>query len=317
MRLLLAALVAGAGWVALMGRGTRSGRQPGDDRDQRHSPADGSNGIAADRQPERPAVLEGPDQRSRAEEAQRASDERHKRGERWYWTVTGVAAILATGATAAAALFAYWAYQASWEAVGETRRQADIAQAALVASTRARLKITSIKDVRVGPLSAGGVSVPLLRVVAAYKNFGQSPAQNIFLSLRVFVADTGPSPRETCENMKAEPGDASFEIVFPQDEEGDKIYGVGVSPGELEAQAAEARDARPGLPASLALVGCLTYRSTNSDAVYVTGIHGELGLAVAEPAHERGRRSAYEAIIEGGESASVGLVLHPLSAWAD
>jgi hypothetical protein len=218
-------------------------------------------------------------------------------------------------ATVAAAAFAFLAYTAAWDAVSETRRQADIAQEALVASTRARLKLTSIKDARVGPVE--GVPLTLLSVVAAYKNFGQSPAQNIFLTLRVFVVGTGPSPRETCEREKAEVGDHSFEIVFPQDEEGNQMYGAPVLPDELEAQAAEARVARPGVPVELAMVGCLTYRSTNSSVVYVTGIYGELRLAEAEPADERGRRSTYKAIVDGGGSASVGLKLQALSAWAD
>jgi hypothetical protein len=224
---------------------------------------------------------------------------------------------VSAAATVAAAGFAYGAYTAALDAVAETRRQADIAQDALVASTRARLKLTSIKDVRVGPLEVGGVSVPLLSVAAAYKNFGQSPAQNIFLFMRVFVIGTGPSPRETCERQKAKASDHSFEIVFPQEEEGNKMYGIPVLPDELEAQAAEARVARPGLPVELAVVGCLMYRSTNSDTVYVTGIHGELRLADAAPGGRRGRPSTFKAVVDAGGSAGVGLKLHALSAWAD
>lgn len=233
--------------------------------------------------------------------------------------MTGSAAVLATVGTLAAAGFAAGAYNAAVQSVAETRRQADTAQEQLVASTRARLKITSIKDMRVGPVEVAGtgVSLTMLSVVAAYKNFGQSPAQNIFLFMRVFVIGTGPSPRETCERQKAKASDHSLEIVFPQDEEGGKMYGIPVLPDELEAQAAEARAARPGLPVELAVVGCLTYRSTNSDAVHVTGIHGELHRADAAPAGRRGRPSTFKAVVDAGGSAAVGLKLHALGAWAD
>ncbi len=312
MRFVLGALLGAAAGVIAMGRRSPSGHRPPQPRyagDQRAGPSGDRDEPPAYGEPNRPAPSPSPDQQAAAR------DEHHKRGERIYWGVTGAASILATGATCFAAWFAWGAYTAALNAVSETRRQADIAQDALVASTRARLKITSIKDITATRPEGGRVA--WFWAEAAYKNFGQSPAQNIFLSLRVFVVGAGPFPTGTCEDAKALAGGHSFEVVFPQSDEGGSGFGAQVPIGRLEAGAAEVRAVQPDAPVYLGMTGCLTYQSANSGAGYVTGFSGDLHLADTGTADGQVYRPAYDAIVDADGPIEVGLQLKTLSAWTD
>jgi hypothetical protein len=229
--------------------------------------------------------------------------------------VTGAAAVVATAATIAAAVFAYGAYTAALETVSETRRQADIAQHALVASTRARLKLTAVKDITA--TRREGCPTVLFQVDAAYRNFGQSPAQNIFLRWDVRVLGAGLPPREFCERAKGRVGEHSFEVVFPQNDEGGMTYTFEISLDEINAQAAEVAALQPDEPVELGIVGCLTYRSAGGNEVHVTGFSGELDLADAARAGESGHATAYDAIVESDGPVEIGVHLTTRGAWAD
>lgn len=243
------------------------------------------------------------------------SEERHRRREYLYWWVTGAAAVAATVGTVAAAIFAYGAYEAALGSAAEAKRQADIAQRALVASTRALLKITSIENVTA--TKAEGIPVAWFNATATYKNFGQSPAQNIFLSLHVFVLGAGPSPTRACERDKAGTNRYSDAVVFPQGDEGSNNYGAQIALDNLKAEAAEVRAVQPEAPVYLGVIGCLTYRSASSEAVYVTGFSGSLHLADAEVADNRDYVPAYDTIVETDYSMEVRLKLNTDGAWAN
>lgn len=312
MRLVLGALLGAASAVAMVRRSPSGHRppQPRNAGDQRAGPSADRDEPTAHSKPHRATARPSPG------EQDAARDERHKRGERIYWGVTGAASIFATGATCFAAWFAWGAYEAALQSVAETRRQANTAQEQLVASTRARLKITSVE--KITATKAEGSPVAWFNADATYKNFGQNPAQNIFLSLHVFVVGAGPSPTKTCDRDKARAGRFSFEIVFPQSDEGGSGYGAQVPLDELEAQAAAVRAIQPDITAYLGIIGCLTYKSANSDAVHVTGFDGTLHLADADPpANDRGYTLAYDVIVEGDGPVKVGLKLNTEGAWAD
>ncbi len=312
MRLALGVLLGAAAGVVAMARRSPSGHRPPQPRypgDQRAGPSGDRDEPPAHGEPNRPAP------RPSAGEHDAARDERHKRGERIYWGVTGAASILATGATCFAAWFAWGAYTAALNAVSETRRQADIAQDALVASTRARLKITSVESVTAKRRE--GDPAVRFQATAAYRNFGQSPAQNIFLTLRANVTGAEPPPEDACEEDKATVNAYSAEVVFPQNDEGGGTYSAEMPVGDLIAQAAAVRAAQPEVPLKLSLIGCLTYRSAGGGAVHVTGFASELGLADADNGDGSGDAPAYKNIVEGDGPFSVKLTLTPVSAWAD
>lgn len=292
MRFLLAALLAVTDWFAFMDRGSRSDRatpQPRQNANEHDSQATCSSSIAAQGQPDRAITPEGPDHRQRTDDAQGASDERHRRGERWYWAVTGAAAVAATGATIAAAVFAAGAYVAA-------RDQARIAQDALIAGNRPWVMLTDMSPASLSSDDEAGVT---LWVNILAKNVGHSPAQNVSVTGRLLLHDFDPSPDQAMANVCQEPRSGSFIIpgqtLFPDREE--NIHSGIAYPFSIDAKKIwEARTARVnsardynigvGRPDraqawaeelskfpfydALNLVGCINYRSSDNTTLYQT-----------------------------------------------
>ena len=203
----------------------------------------------------------------------------------------------------------------SQQTVEETKRQADIAQDALVAATRARLKVTAITNVLVTRLPSSGAG--RFHFKPTYKNFGQSPAQDIFFSPHVFVVGAGPPPKRTCEGDKGRFEGASTEIVFPQDEGGQQQTGVQIQLNDIEAQAAKVRAIQPTATIYLGIIGCLTYRSTGSDDIHVTGFEGGLHPLDKKDAEQWSYISLYDVLMDGGGPMNTEIQVKVLSAWAD
>lgn len=170
LRPMLAALLAGAGFFALIARRPRSteSRQRGD---QEAGPAQGRAAPARQEKPIRP-LPPPPDAADCADERE------HRRKERryWKWSIL-IGAGSAVGAIAAA-WFAASALRASWRAV-------DVARDSYLATTRAWFDV----DVDPSDLSLAwkqGVGATLYYKVKGVNN-GSSPATNVSLSANLEV----------------------------------------------------------------------------------------------------------------------------------
>jgi len=154
VRLAWGVLAAAAGLWA-MTRRSPSGHRPPEPRypgdQQAGATARGGNEHDGN-QPQRAAAQKGP------AKPPETSDERHQRRECWYWIITGLMSVLATGAAGFAAWYAYGAY--------------DTARQALVATTRAyivlRAEITTDEESK----------RPVFRFAA--ENMGATPVRNLF-----------------------------------------------------------------------------------------------------------------------------------------
>lgn len=321
MRLLVAAVAAGAGLIAYMADRSRShSRRPPQPGNQDNSGGDAAaygRKPAADEQPCRP-TQQSLDSGSEARERERdARDAKHQLAERRFWVLGLVVSIAATAATGFAAWFAYGAYEAALKSVVETRRQADIAQQTLVATTRARLKLTAISDARV----TRGSEIPLawFTFKPAFKNFGQTPAQNITFSAHVFVIGTGEGlpARAICENEKARGGMSSGELVFPQEDGGENMFGTQVSLSQLVTQAAIIEEIQPSGTVYLGVVGCLLYQTIGSSTVYVTGLSGDLHPAQQASSDPEDYVPVYDLIVGSNPPVRIDMKISNLRAWAD
>jgi hypothetical protein len=256
VRLALGVLAAGAAVLAMAGR-RPSGHHPSQPRypaDQRSRSSARGDEPAAQEQPSRPSQ-QSPESRHDAREREcDARDAKHQRIERRFWALGLLVSAGAAAATGFAAWFAYWAYDAALqsvvaaqETVAETRRQANIAQDALVASTRARLKITSITGI--SAIRAEDSPAAWFHFKPAYRNFGQTPAQDISFLPHVFVVGSrdGPSPKRACEEDKSRFRMPFTEIVFPQEEADDPGIGIQIALRELRRKPPRSRPSnRPG-----------------------------------------------------------------------
>ncbi|MDR3533911.1 MAG: hypothetical protein P4L90_25525 [Rhodopila sp.] len=219
--------------------------------------------------------------------------------------------------------YAYKAVEAGRDAVAEAheqalqaKRQAQIAQEALLASTRARLKITAIANASV---TGSGGSAAWFNFTPTYKNFGRSPAQGIFFNPHIFVVGAGPSPREVCEEDKARhqgTTEMSDEVVFPQDEGGRQRVGVLTSLADLVRGADKVHSIQASATIYLGVVGCLVYQSTDSTTAYVTGFVADLHPAdTPDPANYV---SVYDIIIgRYGGPLDLKMSVKTLGAWAN
>lgn len=184
----------------------------------------------------------------------------------------------------------------SQRAAEETRRQADIAQEALIASSRPWIMLTDVKPDSFSSDDETGVA---LRVNMTVKNVGHSPAQNVSVTGRLLIDDFDPPPDQAMMSICQEPRNGSFIIpgqaLFP-DRDQDIYEGVGYpfvihAEKVWEARAARINSTRDyntaiGRPdrvqawaeelskfpfyAALNLVGCINYRSPDNTALYQT-----------------------------------------------
>lgn len=320
MRFVLTVLAASVGWIAFIVDRRSHGRyppQPRYDADQRPSTSHNRHQEANGDRPDRPVTVEGEAKDSAAQRKRDESDTRHKRGEVWYWRITGTAAVLATVGTLAAAAFAYGAYDAALESVAEARRQADIAQQTLVASTRARLKLTAITDARA--TRSTDFPVAWFTFKPTFKNFGQTPAQNIAFSTHVFVIGTGEGQpaRDICEGEKTRDRMSSGELAFPQEEGGESMFGIQMPISDLTSQAAKIEEIQTSATIYLGVVGCLTYQTIGSPTVYVTGFSGDLHLAQQASSDPADYVPVYDMLIGSSPPVRIEMKISNLRAWAD
>jgi hypothetical protein len=239
------------------------------------------------------------------------------------------ASFLSAGAAAAAFVLLFLTLRATQESLVaarasvaeaheqavQARRQANIAESQLVATTRARLKLTAITDAYVS--RAKGVDVAWFRFEPAYKNFGPSPAENIFFEPYVFIVGAGPSPKQVCGTG---PGwiahEPSADIVFPQDE-GEGSWAVQVPLQRLKEEAAKVLAVQPSQPVYVGVVGCLLYRSGSDADTYVTGFVADLHLAGPEQDKPGKYIPLYNVLMAGNGPVEVGIEVKTTDAWAD
>lgn len=217
MRLALGVLAAAAGLWA-MTRRSSSGHHPPQPRyaDQEHAsePKRGA-GPAAVQQPLRPAL-------HATHGGKVPGDTHHQRKEREYWRRSLTVSWAAAGATLVAVFFAAGAYN-------ETRRQADTAQEALVATTRAyvvlRAEVTTDEESK----------RPVFRFAA--ENMGQTPVRNLFFVLwdELLESPWGrPAIRDRVDCARSA-GPSSTGLTFGKDAKYDMpIYARLGSPAEWE-----------------------------------------------------------------------------------
>ena len=216
------------------------------------------------------------------------TEEEHRAAEQAYWsqqlwlnwlsfTAAAIAAITAVGVL----IYTHIAAGEAHEQAVQARRQANAAESQLIATTRAQLKLlnfTGPDDARIGGEIPGLGTVIWFDFNVNYKNFGPSPAENIFFNPHIFVIGAGPSPNKTCEGDKRWAQGFPANVVFPQ-EKGGAGFGVQVLFKDLQEQAAEVHAVQPSSPIYLGVIGCLVYRSGSKRDIYVTGFNGSLHLA--------------------------------------
>lgn len=227
-------------------------------------------------------------------------DESQQRYERRYWIVTGTTSVVATFATVAAACFAIGAYNASWEAVGAGRDQADTARKALLASDRPWLQVA---DFKVGRFQIDDQYV-FIGTDLKLKNVGHSPALDIHivpvLMPSLSVTEEASETIRICKEAKASSFNFYNSVVFPGE---DRTYipnetlfdldiasiqkrkearvrehltqqrsMMGDGPAEAEARRVMGLPLRDGLT----LLGCVTYKSATGGDVHATSFGVDL-----------------------------------------
>jgi len=284
VRIALGVLVAAAGlaFIAKLGPSRERAPEPRDRGNQHAGPPEHGSEPPGGSQPLRFPSRANTDQHADA------GDERHKRGERVYWWVTGTTSVSATIAAAAAAWFANGAFT-------ETRRQADTAQQALVAADRPWIKVVDF--------TAHGIKVEE-KVVWAHatiqvKNIGRSPAQHTFVRVKLIpdpsMLEEPDEAVRLCREAEDEPRWWANRLIFPDDTaafreaaasemrdvldqrdaklrwEREQIAGItGDGPvaraiREVAEEGLRAKESQP-LYAGFALVGCITYAIPNGQA---------------------------------------------------
>lgn len=244
-------------------------------------------------------------------------EERHRCQERRYWFASILlSAVVAIGA-GLSARYAYRAANEAHEQAVQARRQADAAESELIATTRARLKLVAITDAYVS--RAKGSDVAWFYFKPTYKNFGPSPAEDIFFEPHIFVVGAaGPSSEQACKTgegwIAREP---IADIVFPQDEGGGAWIGAQVPLQKLKEGAAKIHAIQPSATVYLGVVGCLLYRSGSTGGPYVTGFTADLHPASAQPVRPEKYIPIYDILTASDASLKIEMQVKVLGAWAD
>lgn len=211
------------------------------------------------------------------------------------------------------------------EQVVHARRQADAAENQLIASTRAQLKIldfTRFNNARIGSEIPDVGLVVWFDFSVSYRNFGTSPAEDIFFNSHIFVVGAGPSPKRTCEEDRRRAQSLPTDIVFPQ-EKGGTWFGTQVLFSDLQKQASEVRAVQPLSPIYLGAIGCLVYRSGSQGKLYVTGFNADLHAANPQLRRQRSYVPLYDIVsaladsrpTKAGTEVRMEVKVH--DAWAD
>lgn len=200
MRFVVAALAAV--WIAYTADRRSHGRRPPqpryDPHERRRAPYHSHQEASGD-QPDWAAAPERGAEDRAAEHKRDESDERHKRGEFWYWWVTGSAAVLATAGTLAAAWFAYGAYTAGLRAVDEAQKQVAAARQANEISSRA-LSAALGASVHFG--------IPILRT-----SFGENRQIGFIIAVPI-TNDGGATARGLFVNLACTTGSTAAPATF-------------------------------------------------------------------------------------------------------
>ena len=264
---------------------------------------------AADRgQPSQGAKKKTPGHRYKGRD--HPTEEEHRTAEQYNWRRENILAFLTTLFAAGAVVFAFKTFV-------QTKRQADIAQTALVASTRARLKITAVSNVVLNAAGEHGV-VAWFTSIVNYRNYGQSPAENINFTPHIFVVGAGPSPEETCRRDKSsvESFGSSADVVFPQDDGGKWSGGAQVLVSDLKAGAAKVIAIEPTDPIYLGIIGCLVYRSSGTSDARVSGFVGDLHATAAKSDSAK-YVSVYQTLLTSQSPVQIEMRINMLEAWVD
>lgn len=184
----------------------------------------------------------------------------------------------------------------------ETRRQADIAQEALIASSRPWIMLTDVKPSSLASDDEAGIS---FQINLSVKNVGHSPAQNVSVSSRLLIIDFDPPADQAmvsvCQDAREGPFVIPGQVLFPdqsQSVQGDIPINASIEAERVWAartarinsihernmangkpQRAEAwAEALSKFPfyAPLSFVGCINYRSSDSKTLYQTSFRFDI-----------------------------------------
>lgn len=170
-------------------------------------------------------------------------EEKHRRAERTHWRTANVTGIATAGAAVIAGVFAAGAYFAA-------DRQASIGQDALFVTDRPWIKVEKVSVAKFFIHEGSVVGSALVRV----KNFGQSPAINLFINLEAGSIDYGfghfglETTTAICKSAREKREAPTLQVVFPDEskpgggnsDDGDEVPVLLVVSNEEMARAKKA-----------------------------------------------------------------------------
>jgi hypothetical protein len=286
VRLAMAVLVAAIGCLLVLARRDRSCQQaPGRPPERGIKNASAANHGDQPPTPKHPgaptAVIIG---------NQYPGDSDQQRTQRRKWRRSEILSAISAIAALAGSTFAVVALVAAWQAVSEARRQADIAQEALIIVDRPWIRVVGLSDVRLEVREHGAALTTKIKV----KNIGRSPAQRTLAITRLItqrsIDDEAQEAVFLCR--QSEGGYASFgELLFPNEErvfdwrllidmqsirlDNERIRGHKV--------AEDGRENAESVPlfAAFSLIGCVIYaipsRNFAGQTAFIYGINFACG----------------------------------------
>jgi hypothetical protein len=187
-------------------------------KQQQHVQPDDETGSPENRgnraDQEQPIAIGAPS----SDNASQAEEREHRRAEQRYWKWSIALTLLTIALTSAGIYVANSALKASWRAVDEARRQAEIARFSLIASDRPWLQVTSFRpDILRVKDSIVGISSTV-----AIKNVGHSPALNVQIMTAILPSSGGGDlkfPEEgVCQTLRRKPYNIFSNVIFPGEE---------------------------------------------------------------------------------------------------
>ena len=202
------------------------------------------------------------------EQYDHSTDGQHRTAEQYNWRRQNWLTFLTTIFTALAVVFAFKTFI-------QTRRQADIAQTTLIASTRPWVQIDSI-EVHDFFIFANEL---VTNVLVHYSNVGHSPAQSIAMKAEIFVGGASVAdaanqcPKELIENRFT-----STKSVFPNQTGGDwsNLHVPNLDRIKINGY--------PTRYVVFAIAGCVFYRFEGLKEVHTTTFLGVIGRKQNHPA---------------------------------
>ena len=239
---------------------------------------------------EQPITIGGPP----SDNASQAEEREHRRAEQRYWKWSIALTLLTIALTSVGIYVASSALKASWRAVDEARRQAEIARLSLIASDRAWLQVTTFQPEKF-TINASEVSISSSIKI---RNVGHSPALNVQVMVDLLASSRGGDLTEVnlCDTFKKAPLNVFSNVIFPGEETAfdDAKYKSIAIPDVLVAQGKDINSA-PEFFAFFLLAGCVIYQSPTTGPLQ----HGtSFGLIVSRKCPSSPVGCAFEVLQE-------------------